>query len=204
VNEQLDYKFNPRRGFDFLIGGSAGTKTIFENNTIISLQDPLEPDYDFASLYDSIDLKTLIIQYQYKGRVFLPLFKKSTLLLQATGAAIINEHLLQNELLRIGGNSIMRGFDEQSVTASSYHILTTEYRFLFLPNSFAAIFVDGGWVEDGSDEPGVYDFLAGFGAGVSLETKAGIFGLNYALGGIGFNNILVKNAKIHFGYINYF
>ena len=48
------------------------------------------------------------------------------------------------------------------------------------------------------------DFPFGIGAGINFETKAGIFGLNYALGSQNNNPLSIKNAKIHFGYVNYF
>lgn len=204
VLEHLDYKFNPLKGYDFSVGGSAGTKTIQKNNAITSLTDPFDPEFDFNSLYDSTDLKTLIVQYNYNFRVFIPTFKRNTLLLQARGGAIVNDQLLENELFRLGGNALLRGFDEQSVLASTYHILTAEYRFLFLQNSYAGVFFDGGYVEDKSAAPVIQDYPYGFGAGVSFETKAGIFGLSYALGSQQNNPVQIKNAKIHFGYLNYF
>ncbi len=204
VLEHLDYKFNPLQGYDFSVGGSAGTKTIQKNNAITSLTDPFDPEFDFNSLYDSTDLKTLIVQYNYNFRVFIPTFKRNTLLLQARGGAIVNDQLLENELFRLGGNALLRGFDEQSVLASTYHILTAEYRFLFLQNSYAGVFFDGGYVEDKSAAPVIRDYPYGFGAGVSFETKAGIFGLSYALGSQQNNPVQIKNAKIHFGYLNYF
>ena len=204
VLEHLDYKFNPQKGFDFSLGGAAGTKTIQKNNAITSLNDPFDPEFDFNTLYDSIDLKTLIVNYNYNLRLFIPTFKRNTILLQARGAAIMNNQVLQNELFRLGGNALLRGFDEQSVLASTYHILTAEYRFLFLQNSFAGVFFDGGFVEDKSVVPVIKDYPYGFGTGVSFETKAGIFGLSYALGSRLNNPIQIKNAKIHFGYLNYF
>jgi len=44
----------------------------------------------------------------------------------------------------------------------------------------------------------------GFGAGMSFETKAGIFSIMYALGKQFDNPIDMKSAKIHFGIISTF
>ena len=46
----------------------------------------------------------------------------------------------------------------------------------------------------------------GFGLGLTLETKAGLFGLSYAIGKDSDPSRFVnlRNAKIHFGYVNYF
>ncbi len=202
--EQLNYKFNPRNGYAFSLTGSAGTKTIKENNTISSLVDPEFPDFDFGTLYDSIDTKTLSIKYKYDLRFFIPFFKRNTLLLQTHGSAIINASILQNELLRLGGNSGLRGFDDQSIPVSQFHIFTAEIRYLLSQNSYAAIFADAGYVENKGVGISTSDFPYGIGAGVNFETKAGIFGLNYALGSQNNNPLSIKNAKIHFGYVNYF
>ena len=202
--EQLNYKFNPRNGYAFSITGSVGTKTIKENNTISSLFDPEFPDFDFSTLYDSIETKTLSIKYNYDLRYFIPFFKRNALLLQAHGSSIINSTILQNELLRLGGNSGLRGFDDQSIPVSQFHIFTAEIRYLLSQNSYAAIFADAGYVENKGVGMSTSDFPFGIGAGINFETKAGIFGLNYALGSQNNNPLSIKNAKIHFGYVNYF
>lgn len=202
--EQLNYKFNPRNGYAFSLTGSAGTKNIEENNTVTSLYDPEFPDFDFGSLYDSVDTRSLSFKYKYDLRFYIPFFKRNTLLLQAHGSSIINSSILQNELLRLGGNSGLRGFDDQSIPVSQFHILTGELRYLLSQNSYASIFADAGYVENRGLGISTNDFPFGIGAGVNFETKAGIFGLNYALGSQNNNPLSIKNAKIHFGYVNYF
>jgi hypothetical protein len=44
----------------------------------------------------------------------------------------------------------------------------------------------------------------GFGAGLTFETKAGIFGLSYAVGKQNSNPLDFRSSKIHFGYVNIF
>ena len=44
----------------------------------------------------------------------------------------------------------------------------------------------------------------GFGLGISFETKAGIFSLNYALGYQENELAPLRAAKIHFGFVNFF
>jgi hemolysin activation/secretion protein len=99
---------------------------------------------------------------------------------------------------------LLRGFNEQSVYASQYHIGTVEYHYLLGLNSYFYLFLDGAYVANESLSPATYDTPFGFGAGINFETRAGIFGVSYALGEQ--NNIPIefRNAKIHFGYVNYF
>ena len=79
--------------------------------------------------------------------------------------------------------------------------LTLEWRFLFGKNSYAYLFGDFSYIQNNSISGFKDDFPIGFGLGVALETKVGIFGLSYALGTKQGNPILFNNSKVHFGYI---
>jgi len=59
-------------------------------------------------------------------------------------------------------------------------------------------------VENAPGRKGLFDYPYGFGVSAAIETKAGIFGITYAMGKQLDNKISFKSAKIHFGYINYF
>ena len=79
-----------------------------------------------------------------------------------------------------------------------------EYRFLLSKNSYFSAFFNAAVVEDRRAGKGPVDFPFGFGAGAAIETKAGIFGITYAMGRQLDNKITFNSAKIHFGYVNYF
>ncbi len=112
--------------------------------------------------------------------------------------------MFKNELFRIGGLRTLRGFDEESINASNYTIGTIEFRYLLEQNSYTYLFFDGGYYENNSIEGFQSDFPFGFGAGISFETKAGIFSLNYALGYQQRELAPLRSAKIHFGFVNFF
>jgi hypothetical protein len=59
-------------------------------------------------------------------------------------------------------------------------------------------------VEDISIKSRVFDRPSGFGGGLTLETKAGIFGLTIAFGQQQQNSFDFNAAKVHFGYVNLF
>jgi outer membrane protein assembly factor BamA len=204
MSEQLDYKLNPRKGWAIRLSGNIGRKMIRENQQITGLTDPFSPEFDFSTLYDSIELNSMAVDYQYDLQWFQPLGNVGTVLIRGRGAANLNQELFSNELYRIGGNTLLRGFDELSMFVSEYHILSLETRYLLSKNSFAGLFTDIGYTVDRSLNAPFYDQPFGFGAMITFETKAGIFGLTYALGGTDQNPVLIRNAKIHFGYINYF
>jgi outer membrane protein assembly factor BamA len=190
--QNLDYLLNPRKGWDLKLSGSAGNKKIHKN-----------PDLD-EELYENIKLNSA--QYKFVASVgfYIPLFSKTALKLGMDAASLQSGNLFENELFRIGGLKTLRGFDEESINASFYDIATFEYRFLFEQNSYLFAFWNGSYYEGRTVNKFVHDTPYGFGAGVSFETKAGIFSLSYALGKQFDNPIYFKSAKIHFGIINYF
>jgi outer membrane protein assembly factor BamA len=109
-------------------------------------------------------------------------------------------------LYRIGGIKTLRGFDEESIYASFYVIGSLEYRYLLEENSYLYFFTDAAYYENLSVSfaGDRYDTPFGFGTGISFETKAGIFSINYALGKQFDNPIYLKSGKVHFGIVNYF
>ncbi len=190
--EKLDYRLNPRKGFNILINASAGTKKIKKN-------DKLNP-----VVYEKIKLSSALYTSDFEGNVFLPIANRSTIKVGAQAAFIYGETTFQNELFRIGGLKTLRGFDEESIYASTYSIFTLEYRFILEQNSYMYVFGDIAPYENNNSKEYIRDNPYGFGAGISFETKAGIFSINYALGKQFSNPIELRSGKIHFGIVNYF
>jgi outer membrane protein assembly factor BamA len=203
--EKLDNRFNPRRGRWIDVSAGIGERSILKNQGIADLQFQ-DNNGNFYSLYDSLKLKSINYRYSYTGDFFIPVRKRSTVNIRLQGAGILANTIFNNELYRFGGNRTLRGFDELSLYASLYAILRLEYRYILQENSFINIFWNGAYYENRSifAAPGSHDTPFGFGAGFNFETQAGIFNISYALGKQLENPIQFKNAKIHFGLINYF
>ncbi|MEN9449293.1 MAG: hypothetical protein RJA25_2583 [Bacteroidota bacterium] len=200
--EKLDYLFNPQKGYELQLSGSIGTKKIKPNNQITTLQDG-SGNFDYATLYDSIKRKSIKGDLFWMGNYYLPLGKKKKHILKfgLNGGAVFNRNLLKNELLRIGGSRLLRGFDEQSIYASAYNMATLEYRMMIMRNSYFFLFMDAAYVHRKFNNTVFQDFPFGFGAGITFGTKIGIFGLTYALGQQKYKSIDFRNSKIHFGYV---
>ena len=124
--------------------------------------------------------------------------------LLARAGYLRNDHLFENELFRLGGIHSLRGVDENSIYASAYGLGTLETRFLFEQNSAVYLFLDGGYYEKALSTQFSSDLPLGFGAGIQVQTGAGIFSLNYALGRQFDNPVNIGDAKIHLGYVNRF
>ncbi len=202
--ERLDYRYNPRKGWTLFLRGSAGTREVLVNNAIAAISDPLEPEFDYTTLYDSLEGSQASFQLSGKLAWFLPIGGRSVFHAGWEGGLIRGGVLLQNELFRLGGYRRLRGFDEESIFASHFHIATLEYRFLLGQNSRFSIFGDLAWLEEKRLGMNRTDWPYGFGAGLDFETGAGIFGISYALGSQRGNPVAFREAKIHFGYVNRF
>jgi hemolysin activation/secretion protein len=112
--------------------------------------------------------------------------------------------IYRNELFQIGGYKLLRGFDEESIFASSYAVATAEYRYLIGLNSFLFSFVDLGFAANKSVYADSKNSFLGAGLGLAFETKAGVFNISYAVGKRDDVKFNIRQAKIHLGYVNYF
>lgn len=204
VKQALDVPYNPRKGYQISLDGNVGTRTIQKD---IRIEQVLFSDGadGFYTVYDSVELKTLQAQLSYDLAYFFPIGKKSTVVPLVSGRHLFADNIFANDLFRFGGTRTLRGFNEQSLQASSYTMFGLEYRYILGGNAFFQLFGNLAYIEDKSD-PAVAlktDLPYGFGAGVHLEVNSGILTLAYALGSEQGNKIQFSQAKIHFGIINY-
>lgn len=190
--EQYDYKINPKKGFGINVQGSVGSRQIKRNPKINDLA------------YTNLQLRST--QYQVEGLItnYTNLFKNNVIKLSAQFGSVFGNTIYKNELFRIGGLRTLRGFDEESIYASTYVIPTVEYRFLFEKNSNLFVFAEGAWYENKSVNVRIEDRPISVGAGINFETKAGIFNLSYALGKQFNTGFDLRTGKIHAGLIALF
>ncbi len=194
--QKLDYRFNPRKGWHLFLRGAAGIKNIKKNATIVEINE---------SLYDSLELRTF--QYKLTGQVahYFPLGRRGVVKTSLRAGFIISENpIYQNEQFRLGGNRLLRGFDEESIFSTNYVVSTLEYRFIIGQNSYFYLFGDYAYLENITPDRRNFDQALGLGVGITFETKVGVFGLSYALGKQQGNPFDFRAAKIHFGYVSLF
>ncbi len=198
---RTDYVLNPRKGRWLNVIASAGIKKINRNEIIQKLH---ADGIDFTTLYDSIRLES----YQYRLQTifdqFIPIGKVATLKMSFKGGLYQSPEIFRNELFQIGGYRLMRGFDEESLYVSEYGVLTAEYRYLIGRNAYLFGFSDAGWIGSRTYYGKMNDRLLSAGAGIHLETKAGLIQLALAVGKREGQSFDFRQAKIHIGYVNYF
>jgi outer membrane protein assembly factor BamA len=197
-----NYRFNPRRGNEINLITVVGIKKIKKSNEILGIKDP---GFNYASLYDSIKLKSY--QLRIRGTVahYISLGKGGVFKTAVNAGYYSSPNIFRNELYQIGGYKLLRGFDEESIYATQYAVFTAEYRYLIGLNSYLFTFADIAAAKNKYQDLNVNNQFTGAGVGILFETKAGLLNLSFAVGkrnDVKFN--LRESSKIHFGYINYF
>ncbi len=190
--EKTDYRLNPRKGYRVITNGSLGSKLITKNPEVKE------------ELYKDIQLRSPIYSFDLVADVFIPLLKRSVINIGAKTSGLLAQNIFTNEAFRIGGNATLRGFDEETIYATTYVISHAEYRFLLEQNSYFFTFFNKAWYELNTVNNYINDDPYGFGVGISFQTKPGIFSISYALGKQFNNPILLRAAKVHFGIISVF
>jgi len=168
--------------------------------------DPADEDFSFATLYNTFEkqdqfiLSVDIARYQSIGR-------QSSLKIGLNAAGILGKStVFTNEQFRIGGNQLLRGFNEQNFFTDRYAVNTVEYRFTLKGNSVLFAFSDLAILQIDKTLD-IYNYPWGLGAGINFETSAGILSLSAAVGrdlSINEDFFDLSKPKIHIGYVNLF
>lgn len=203
---RLDYRFNPRKGWSAVLKIVAGFNTVRRNSQIENLRDPGDPAFEFSSLYDSVAGRNARYRLETNAQYFIPVMQRSTVKLGLrSGAVFSSKPVYNNEQYRLGGNKLLRGFDEESLFATRFVVATAEWRLLLGPNSYLAAFADYGYLENVTNRTEAYLHPLGMGAGLSFETQAGIFGISLAVGKRDRDQPFDFRAlKFHLGYVSLF
>lgn len=190
--EKVDYRLNPQRGFIVDLSGAAGVKKILKNSNINS------------ELYKGLKLNSDIYKFEGTADFYQSLFPRIVLNAGFAFAWMQADDVFQNDQFRFGGLKSLRGFDEDVLYATSYYLGKLELRYLLDRNAYLQLFYNQAYYASETRDGNIYDIPYGMGAGITFETKLGIFALNYAIGSQQNSVIQFRQAKVHFGIVNYF
>lgn len=112
-----------------------------------------------------------------------------------TGAWLSSNNYIDNELFRFGGMNSIRGFEENSIVASTFGSLRTELRYFLSPNLYANSVLDFGYFENGVNQ--IAQNLYSFGFGLGIETQAGVLRLIFANGTSKTQDFSFENTQVH-------
>ncbi len=178
IRRKLDYLPNPRAGFLLQFEGQVGERKNGSTKDVV-WKTHATMDY-FFPLAQRMTIRTLFQFDTYHA-----------------------PEIFQNELFRFGGANSLRGFNEETLFATTKAFLSLEWRYLLDKNSHFFVFYNQAYYEN-SAVSYLKDHPYGFGLGLSAGTNIGIFRMSYALGSQLGNPIQLSAGKIHFGYISYF
>jgi outer membrane protein assembly factor BamA len=198
-----DYRFNPRKGTQFTLSATAGTKKIKKNNLILELEDPADPSFKFDRLYDTVKQSAYQFRVNVTGAQFVQLGRQTTLKFAANAGVFQSPVVFRNELFQIGGNRLLRGFNEESQFVSQYGVGTVEFRLLTGLNSAFFGFVDGGWGRYPLEMVKAHTYIS-TGAGLSFQPKAGLINVTLAVGKRDDTEFNLRQSKIHIGFVSFF
>jgi outer membrane protein assembly factor BamA len=198
-----DYRLNPRKGLQWALTTTAGTKKIKRNNLILELKDPSDPSYNFSRLYDTVKQNGYQFRVNLAGAQYVQLGKQTTLKFGANAGIFQSPTVFRNELFQIGGNKLLRGFNEESQFVSQYGVGTVEFRLLTGLNSAFFGFVDGGWGKYPFEKRGYHTYIS-TGVGLSFQPKAGLINVTWAVGKRDDTELDLRQSKIHIGFVSFF
>lgn len=181
-----DDRLNPMRGYLVTAEIGAGQKDL----TTVIIDEPVTTRH---AQYSGV----------LRGSGWLPVTSRFSVVMRVNGGFKADSTLRLNEFYRIGGLNSLRGFDEEAIFARNFAIGTLELKYLLDRTSAFFLFYDQGWY-DRTDDGYFSDTPWGFGVGALIGTENSTFRIYYALGREQNNPILVRNGKVHFGFINRF
>ena len=197
--DRRDDAFDTRRGYRLVADVAAAVRAISVPTGIRALGEA------FGVLADSIEGPTAQYRASLDAARFFQAGRRGALVLQLRAATLFGEQTpLRNELYRIGGNRLLRGFDEQTIDAQHYGVATAEYRLLIGGGSYAFVFADQGILVDPYRSGRDVDQPTGFGGGLRLGTGGGALSLTYAYGRRNGAPIDWQRAKVHVGFASRF
>lgn len=200
--DKTDFRLNPQRGWQAKIGATGLLRNIRPNNAIVGLTDG--SGFNYQSLYDTINNN----KYQYRitggANYFISVVKNMVIKIGYNGGLISGSNLFLNELFQIGGFKLLRGFDEQSLFASHYHIGTAELRFILGTESYFYLFSDNAYIERNYIAGKYNNTPISFGGGITLQNKSGLFNIALGLGKLKNTAIQFNQTRVHFGYAAFF
>ncbi len=116
-----------------------------------------------------------------------------------TGGYRSGMDLAENEKYRLGGYTILKGFQEESLTADMFAVASAECRFYLSEGSNLHLFTDFGYLANHSADVNEPLLPIGVGMGLQLKTRAGLLNLDYAIGSSRDQAFALQNGLIHLG-----
>jgi outer membrane protein assembly factor BamA len=221
VNQKakLFYQINPQINVFFGINSTKSNNLLSSGNAVAEIQDYNSNIYNIRFLYNKRQQNQLFntnllfdielgngkrrflnnsenqTQFLFNAFKIFNLNQKNSAYIRLNGSGLFSDTYLENELFRFGGINSIRGFEENTLVASLYGLINTEYRYQLSNSIYMHSIIDFAYLENKLLIQ--KEKLYGFGFGFGLLTKAGLLKFNYANGKTENQKFKFSNSKIH-------
>jgi outer membrane protein assembly factor BamA len=203
--EKLDVELNPRSGISIKAFINGSSRSIRTNPSIIALKDERDTAYSFSGLYTALLKKGYAVEWGLQFSKFIPTGRFTTWYSHIQWASKNASSGLQlNELYRIGGYQLMRGFDEQSILAKDYLLWVNEIRLITGALSYIHIHNDLGSIRALNKATYQQKIYWSFGGGMVFNTSLGLLSVSTSVGRKLPDGFDFRAVKLHVGYVSYF
>jgi hypothetical protein len=176
----------------FLLTGYSFTRN--QNNNLFPIKSLFQLNFEIGTKnYSSTKESQLKVETNLIYIFNLNL--KNSILLKNNSKLLNSETYLTNELYQFGGINSIRGFNENSIDASFYSVINTEYRYQFNNSLYLHSILDIAYFEN--QNIALREKLYSFGFGIGLQTKPGILKFGIANGNTENQYFNFSNTKIH-------
>ena len=186
---------------DILNDYTSNNYSLHYNYTKPQFYDPLFPVNFWVDFSSGFGNRTNDIGKQNQSVYNLDLYKifnlnnKNSFYTRINAATLISNNYLDNEMFRFGGINSIRGFEENSLVANLFGVLSTEYRYRLSNSIYVHSVLDAAYFENKITNS--KEKLFGFGFGLGLLTNAGLFRLNYSSGKTEDRQFKLSDSKVH-------
>ncbi len=134
-------------------------------------------------------------QVSFTGQHIFSIDQRNSFYVSNHTAVLFSENYIDNELFKFGGINSIRGIEENSLRASFYSSIQTEYRYLLSADLYLHSIMDYAYVQNArlSRNNNIY----GIGFGLGMQTKAGLLKVAFANSKTNEQSFRFKNTKVH-------
>ena len=165
------------------------------------LENLLFPVNASLSLETNFGNRTSNISKEQQALILANAFKvfnlnaRNSIYIRLNAEQLNSDTFFENELRRFGGINSIRGFEENSILASQFGLINSEYRYKLSNGIYVHTIIDAAYFENKINDS--RQKLFGYGLGLGILTKSGLLKLNYANGKSEDQKFKLSNSKIH-------
>ena len=216
---KLNYQINSKQK---IAAGITGTKSsnLLPTNFVTQIEDFDTSYYTLAYNYIKPELENLLfpinasfsletnfgnrtsnISKEQQSLILANAFKvfnlnaRNSIYIRLNAEQLNSDTFFENELRRFGGINSIRGFEENSILASQFGLVNSEYRYKLSNGIYVHTIIDAAYFENKINDS--RQKLFGYGLGLGILTKSGLLKLNYANGKSEDQKFKLSNSKIH-------